>query len=118
MRSSWEATAAKSRADSNAALVRFLLITDAGQHALDGLGDLHGLRTPRTCTSSGLDCALMAACWASRRNGVTMISEIIQPTRQRPDDHAADQRTRRYNSSTAAWVSAIGAPERDRRDPW
>lgn len=38
-------------------------------------------RTPRTCTSSGLDWVLMArARCASSRNGLIMTSEITQPT--------------------------------------
>ena len=51
------------------------------------------------------------ACWASSRNGLTMISEITQPTsivvRITPEQI---QNTRQCSESIRAWVSAIGAP--------
>ena len=68
--------------------------------------------TPRTCTSSGLDWALMArACWASTRNGLIMISEISQPITTVPAITPAQiNSTRRCSSAIRRWVSASGAP--------
>ena len=42
MRNSWEATAAKSRADFQRCLGPLLLVADPVQHSLDGFGDLDG----------------------------------------------------------------------------
>ena len=51
------------------------------------------------------------ACWASSRNGLTMISEINQPTTTVPMITPAQiSRTRKCSSSIRRWVSASGAP--------
>ena len=85
VRSSWEATAAKSRADSSAALVRCCSSPMRASIPSTASAISTASCTPRTCTSSGLDCALIArACCASSRKGLIMIDHITQPTRTVP----------------------------------
>ncbi|SKV08646.1 Uncharacterised protein [Mycobacteroides abscessus subsp. abscessus] len=79
--SSCEATAAKSRADSRAALVFSCSVLMRSSIPSTASEISTASRTPRTFTSSGLDCALIRrACCASSRNGLTTMSEMTQPT--------------------------------------
>ena len=112
VRSSWEATAAKSRADSNAALVRCCSSPMRASMPSTASAISTASCTPRTFTSSGLDCALMTrACSASTRNGLIMISHSTEATTtvatMTPPQISS---TRRCNSSIRLCVSASGAP--------
>lgn len=111
VRSSWEATAAKSRADSSAALVRCCSLPMRASIPSTASAISTASRTPRTWTSSGLDWALIArACWASSRKGLTMINEITQPTTTVPPITLAQiSNTRRCSSLIRCWASASGA---------
>ena len=93
VRSSWEATAAKSLADSSAALVRCCSSPMRASIPSTASAISTASWTPRTFTSSGLDCALITrACSASTRNGLIMISHSTEATTTvRDDDPATDQ---------------------------
>src|ERR1700692_946608 len=85
VRSSCEATEAKSRADSSAALVRCCSSPMRASMPSTASEISTASHTPRTWTSSGLDCALIARAWAANRwNGLIMISHITPPTRKVP----------------------------------
>ena len=57
-----------------------LLIPDTAEHALHRVTDLDGLTHTADLRTVRFDCALMARAAASSRNGLTITSEINQPT--------------------------------------